>query len=194
MTNTVRVFVSVIGALFVCWTSTAAETAILGETGSSGNYFNTANRIRAIIRTAPQDGLLDSIYVLVASVQSGAVAKGVLYDSSSMALVDSTAEKELSVDGGSFHWEGFAFDHTGHIESGQTYLLGVFVGPTYAGIAREATSDSRYYVDYTYANGVPLTLSGGTRATDQVHSIYVVYTIASGGTPVSRRRRRVAVD
>ncbi len=175
--------------LLACLTSAFAETAILGETGSSGNYFNTANRIRAIVRTAPQDGTLDSIYVLVANVPSGAVAKGVLYDSTTLTIVDSTAEKELSVDGGSFHWEGFAFGNGGQIESGKTYLLGILVGPTYVGISREASSDSRYYVDYTYSDGVPHTLSGGTWATDQVHSIYVVYSITSGDVPAPHRRR-----
>ena len=171
-----------------------AETAILGETGSAGSYFNTTNRIRALLRTATQDGTLDSIYVYVANVQTGAVAKGVLYDSTTLVLVDSTAEKTLSADGGSFHWEGFAFEYGAQIDSGKTYLLGIFVGSTNVGVTRVPAADSRYYADYTYASGVPQTLSGGTWANDQLHQIYVVYTVATTTTPGVTHRRRAVIE
>ena len=177
--------------LALCPEISRGENAILGTTGTTSNYFNTSNRMRAIVRSASENGTLDSFYVYVANVQPGAVAKGVLYDSTTLQLIDSTAEREMSVDGGSFHWESFAFVNSGPIESGRTYLLGIFIGPTYTGVGREPTTDSRYYIDLTYSNGVPQSLSGGVWATDQTHSIYVVYTIGTGESTDRIRRRRI---
>lgn len=170
---------------------TFGYTSVGGTTEVAGG-----NRAHASLNApADGDGTVDKMTIYFTKVFSSNInAKGVLWNSSTLAVITNGVTEQVSLT--STNWFDLNFGTPPSVvDSTNYYVGGVFGGATGAGTnVNYDTLSSAGYLDAGNSLSSPTTLDddvGGTGVVDRNYSIYATYTASGGGSSFTPRNSTV---